>query len=318
MPVIRILLLIIVTGLGLGFSASASADSNCWNGGGTTFSFGTVTAGQAASTSGQIPFTCSNYNSVPEYVRACLYLQDTAPLAMNPNGVSGYPLYFNLYPGGDSGVALGANSAVFAQQDFLLAAGQTTEQDFTLIGRIVAGQSKLAALDYYNYSIWSVIKYVYATSSNQLPSCAAMPATNTRTVQLSANSVVKNGCMINDVSDLNFGQQSPATSSSLSGTSTSTVTVTCPVNTAFSIGLGNGLHSQQSTRYLCNTEDNQCVSYQLYQDAAHSKVWNDTNTQTVLSATGASQSLSVYGVVPTQRWPTPGHYSDIVTVTLNY
>ena len=318
MPIIRTMLWLILAGIGFGFSSAASAAPNCWNGGGTTFSFGTVTAGQSASTSGQVAFTCNNYDSVPEYIRTCLTLQDTAPLAMNPNGISGYPLYFNVYSSTDTSDALSANSTVYAQEDFVVPVGGSVEKDFTLVSKIVSWQTKLTASDYYNYGFWTVIKYSYASSSSQLPSCASMASTNTRTVQLGANAVVKNGCQINNVSDLNFGELSPAASSALSTTSTSTVTVTCPVNTAFSVGLGSGLHSQQSTRYLCNSSDNQCVSYQLYQDAAHSKAWDDTNTQTVSSATGSSQSMTVYGVVPSQSWPTPGDYSDTVTVTLNY
>ncbi len=318
MPVIRILLLIIVAGIGLSFSGAAAAAPTCWNGSGTTFSFGTVTAGQSASTSGQVVFTCNNYDTSTEYIRACLFLQDNSPLQMNPNGVSGYPLYFNVYPLTDPDLALGANSGGYAQLDYQLASGQVLEQYFSLQAKIAAGQNKLTAMDYYNYGFWSNIKYSYATSASQLPSCATMAKSSMLQVQLAANSVVKNGCAIDDVSDLDFGQQSPAVSSSLSGTSTSRITVTCPVNTPFSVGLGMGLHSQQSNRYLCNSADNQCVSYQLYQDAAHSVVWNETNTETVRSATGSSQSLTVYGVVPSQSWPTPGDYADTVTVTLNY
>lgn len=318
MPIIRVILLIITAGVMWGFSCDASADSNCWNSNNASFSFGTVTAGQTATTSSQLPFTCNNSTTAPLYVRACLNMVDKAPFAMNPNGVSGYPLYFNIYVGTDGVTPLSSDSSYYGQLDYVIAAGGSSEQEFRLIGRLVAGQNHLVAMDYYNYNFASNIKFSSASSSAQLPSCAAMPSTNTRQVNSMASATVKNGCTLDQVSDLNFGQQSPSTSTSLSGTSSSTITVTCPVNTTFSIGLGSGLHSQQSTRYLCNSNDNQCVSYQLYQDAGHSKVWDDTNTQTVLSATGTSQSLTVYGVVPSQNWPTPGNYSDIVTVTLNY
>mgnify|MGYP004707133799 CR=1 FL=1 len=318
MSLVRVILLIVAATVGFCFSGSASAAPACWNGSGTTFSFGTVTAGQAATTSGQVVFTCNNYDTKTEYIRACLFLQDNAPLQMNPNGVSGYPLYFNVYPSTDPSNTLGANSGGYAEIDYQLATGQTLEQYFSLMAQVVSGQSKLTALDYYNYGFWSNIKYSYVSSASQLSSCASMAQTSMVQVQLAANSVVKNGCTINDVSDLDFGQQSPAVSSSLSATSSSTVTVTCPVNTAFSVGLGTGLHNQQSVRYMCNSTDNQCVAYQLYQDAAHSTVWNSTNTESVRSATGSSQSLTVYGVVPAQIWPTPGDYSDTVTVTLNY
>lgn len=318
MPVIRVILLIIVAGIGFSFSSGASAEPYCWTNGGTNFAFGTVTAGQSASTSAQVPLSCQNYTSAPTYIRACLTLQDNAPLSMHLNPDNGYLLYFNLYPTTDPDSPLSASSTVYAQQDLVLASEQQSGLNIPLIAKIIAGQSKLSAGDYYNYTFTTITKYSYASSASQLPSCASMPATNVYQASSGASAVIKNGCQINNVSDLNFGEQSPAASSTLSTASTSTITVTCPVNTSFSVGLGSGLHSQQSTRYLCNSSDNQCVSYKLYQDAAHSKVWDNTNTQTFSSATGSSQSMTVYGVVPSQSWPTPGNYSDTVTVTLNY
>ena len=157
MPVIRVILLILIAGGGFSFSLLASAAPNCWNGGGTTFSFGTVTAGQSASTSGQVAFTCNNYETVPQYFRACLTLQDNAPLAMNPNGVSGYPLYFNVYSSTDTSDALSANSTVYAEEDFVVPVGEAVEKDFTLISKIISGQTKLTASDYYKYGIWTEI-----------------------------------------------------------------------------------------------------------------------------------------------------------------
>lgn len=320
MPVTRIFIFLLVLSGGLFFSASASADPHCWTGDEAGYNFGTVTPGQAVSSTAQIGITCNSYDPSTDYIRLCLnFIDENAPVAMNPNGISGYPLYFNVYPSDSPQTALSANSSVFAQFDMAVPSGQSASGSFILTGRILAGQTKLTAMEYYKYNFFAYYKYAFASSRNQLPSCAAMPNTYSQNrISVSATASVKQGCTLDQVSDLDFGQHSPALSPQLSATAISTLSVTCPVNTSFSVALGNGLHSQQSVRQLCNTADNQCVSYQLYQDAAHSVVWNDTNTQTVRSATGNSQNLVVYGVLPAQNWPTAGNYTDTVTVTLRY
>lgn len=328
MSVIRFMLVAVITLAGWGYSATAFADTGCsyWKAG-SSYNFGTVTSGQSASTTSSITLGCNNYTSGTKYFRLCLNLSTSnAPLVMNPNGVSGYPLYFNIYPSDNPETALSANSATYSQLDLVVpgwgnsGAGSETSV-VTLIGRVLSGQTKLVAYDYYNYNFGGYrVKYTYASSAAQLPSCAAMPATQSFTITdgAMANATVKNGCAIAQVSNMNFGELSPVNSAQLTGTATSAVTISCPVNTTFSVALGNGLHSQQSIRNMCDSSGSNCIPYQLYQDAAHTQLWNSTNIETVNIGNDTTRSLTVYGLVPNQDWPPAGSYTDTVIVNLSY
>jgi spore coat protein U-like protein len=63
------------------------------------------------------------------------------------------------------------------------------------------------------------------------------------------------------------------------------------------------------------------VSYQLFVDSAHTTAWGDGTAGTSMSTgtgTGNQQALSVYGVVPAQKTPAPGSYSDTITATISF
>lgn len=330
MSVIRFLLFAMLTLAGWSYSATVYAEPSCsgWNDG-SGVNFGTVTPGQSASTTSRFTVDCVNSNNDTSayYVRTCSTLSTaTAPLQMNANGVSGYPLYFNFYPSDNSDTPLSANSPVYAQLDLFVPgavnySGGTVTGIVTLIGRILSGQTKLMPYDYYQYnSVSYTTKYAFATSAAQLPSCSAIPATHTFSLGYNGiiSASVKNGCAIAQVENMNFGQLSPVNSPRLTGSATSSVTVSCPVNTTFSVALGDGLHNQQSVRNMCNSSNSDCIPYQLYQDAAHTQQWNTTNTQTVNIGNDTTKTLTVYGFVPSQDWPSAGDYSDTVTVTLSY
>jgi spore coat protein U-like protein len=61
------------------------------------------------------------------------------------------------------------------------------------------------------------------------------------------------------------------------------------------------------------------LTYELYTDAAHSTVWNMTNTVGGTAATSAAFSLTVYGQLPAgQTNVVAASYSDAVAVTVNF
>jgi spore coat protein U-like protein len=70
----------------------------------------------------------------------------------------------------------------------------------------------------------------------------------------------------------------------------------------------------------------QLLSYELYQDSAHTTPWWDTVNKDGQAGTGTghAQSLTVYGLIfdngnaLQNTGVTPGTYTDIVTVTLTY
>lgn len=320
MSVSRILMGIFLIGLGWGYSATASADT-CWASQQGIFAFGTVTAGQSASATNAFTVTCNNYTVPTEYARICINLMSNkAPLTMTPAGSSNYPLYFNVYAFSNRDQPLSVDGSQYAQLDFSIAQGGSATGTTTLVGQIIAGQTQLAATQYYNYGFNFLITYALAASSNGLPSCAAIPKSSSinGNYQSGATADIKNGCAIQQVSDMNFGQLSPVNAAQLTASSTSTITVSCPVNTTFSVALGNGLHGTQSSREMCNAQGSDCIPYQLYQDPSYSQVWNTTAVRTVNTGTDTSKTLTVYGRVPSQNWPTAGDYTDTVTVNLSY
>ncbi|HYP69685.1 MAG TPA: spore coat U domain-containing protein, partial [Variovorax sp.] len=100
--------------------------------------------------------------------------------------------------------------------------------------------------------------------------------------------------------------------------STSTITLNCPPNTAWWMGLNNGLHASGTQRRMIGPTGD-LVSYELYRDNARAQRWGSTQgTDTVSGSGGSTASVTVYGRVPAQTGVTPGTYSDTITVTLTY
>jgi|SRR5579883_268704 len=101
---------------------------------------------------------------------------------------------------------------------------------------------------------------------------------------------------------------------------TGTLTVNCTSATPYTVALDNGLHGGAGPVRAMQSGSN-TVSYQLYQDSAHSQVWGSTtgSSGNVYAGTGngTAQSLTVYGLVSSANSPA-GSYSDTVTATVTY
>lgn len=147
---------------------------------------------------------------------------------------------------------------------------------------------------------------------------AAPALTQTATTQFNVQITINAECQINSASDLNFGA-SGVIDAAVSATSA--IAVQCTNGTAYDIGLsaGQGAGATVASR-LMTGPNSETVTYSLYTDAAHSDVWGNTiGTDTLAgTGTGAAQTYTVFGQVPPQATPTPGTYTDIITVTLTY
>jgi spore coat protein U-like protein len=97
--------------------------------------------------------------------------------------------------------------------------------------------------------------------------------------------------------------------------------VQCTNTTPFNIGLDAGANGgTTTTRLMKGGPTNETIQYQLFSDTNHGVNWGNTiGSDTVASAgNGSSQTFTVYGRVPPQTTPTPGSYSDTVTVSVTY
>lgn len=140
----------------------------------------------------------------------------------------------------------------------------------------------------------------------------AATTTTTFTVTLT----LQNDCQIT-ANALNFGS-----SGVIAGNidQTTTLTVTCSNGATYDVGLnaGSAPGSTIPNRLLAGS-GTPTVAFQLYRDSGHSLIWGETAGTTVGgTGTGAAQTLTVYGRVPSQTTPAAGTYSSTVTATVTF
>ncbi len=100
-----------------------------------------------------------------------------------------------------------------------------------------------------------------------------------------------------------------------------TLNVQCTHTTPYNIGLDGGANGgDTTTRLMKGGPSNETIQYKLFTNAGRTTNWGNTvGTDTVAgTGNGDAQPFSIYGRVPPQTTPTPGAYSDTVTVTVTY
>ncbi|HGS4168750.1 TPA: spore coat U domain-containing protein [Yersinia enterocolitica] len=95
------------------------------------------------------------------------------------------------------------------------------------------------------------------------------------------------------------------------------ISVQCSKNTSFTVLLSAGQSGSVNNRYLVGGANNQHVNYNLYTDAAHSHIWDNTVGISQV-ASGQPVTLPVYGLIPIQSTPSVGIYTDTIQVTVNW
>lgn len=143
---------------------------------------------------------------------------------------------------------------------------------------------------------------------------------------LSFTIIIPEACQITSISDIDFGQINDIGKTSKDYTANGAVVTTCNSGTPYTIYLSNGNNRIASgNRQMANS--NNYLPYQLYQDAAYSKVWDETGgTNTIngsggksLIGTGGNQTTTIYGrIAKNTILPPPNNYTDTVIVTTTY
>jgi spore coat protein U-like protein len=156
-----------------------------------------------------------------------------------------------------------------------------------------------------------------------LAAVAAGPSaatTATGSFQVTAN--VVSACAVS-ASVLNFGSSIDPLSAGTPLDGSSTISVQCTNTTPYAVALNAGGNAGGASNFTARAMRNgsNSMGYQLYIDSARSTVWGDgTASSSTVSGTGSgsTQSLSLYGRVPSLAGAVPGLYSDTVTVTITY
>jgi len=106
-----------------------------------------------------------------------------------------------------------------------------------------------------------------------------------------------------------------------------TITMTCGANSGngyYDVVLSAGGSGNYQARQMKSGSNS--LSYNLYSDSAHTKVWQPDNCGgncgvmgfSNTSVNGGTMTFTVYGEIPAQPKAIPGTYGDSITVTLTY
>src|SRR5262245_23046974 len=144
----------------------------------------------------------------------------------------------------------------------------------------------------------------------------AHAATATSTFQVKITITAQ--CLAATTNDLDFGSTGFLSSNV---DAQSSISVQCTNTTPYDVGFDQGVNGASVTaRKLKGGPTNELISYAIYRDSSRSLNWGNTVGTDTVSATGngSAQTIQVYGRVPPQSTPTPGNYTDTITVTVTY
>jgi spore coat protein U-like protein len=168
-----------------------------------------------------------------------------------------------------------------------------------------------------NCKYWPVVRTIGCVAAITGLFAATVTLASGTTTAVPSQGTLAPTCTIDSASTLDFGNQGVLAANV---DQISTIEVTCTSTTPYNIGLDAGAGSGATVATRKMTSGSAAVSYSLYSDSDHTTIWGATVGTDVVAATGngASQSYTVYGLVPPQATPAPGIYTDTITVTVTY
>ena len=162
----------------------------------------------------------------------------------------------------------------------------------------------------------AALSVMAALSMGSLGLWSASAAASIATSSFQVTATVLKACTV-VASPLAFGNYSGTVV-----TANTTIGVTCTNTTPYNVGLDAGISSGATvtTRAMTLAGGTATLLYGLYQDSALSKNWGNTvGTDTQIgTGNGRLQTLTVYGQIPANQFPTPGAYADTITATVTY
>lgn len=133
---------------------------------------------------------------------------------------------------------------------------------------------------------------------------------------LNASATIVAACTVEVKNHVNFGEYSPAqTSTAIGG-----LAVNCSETVPYYVTLSTGLNPTSSTtarRMSSGVSGGALLDYQLFRDSAMNTNWGSTRADALTSTgTGSAQDLAVYGKLASGQTSRPASYSDTVLVTV--
>jgi spore coat protein U-like protein len=149
---------------------------------------------------------------------------------------------------------------------------------------------------------------------------ASLPAiAGTVTSNVAVSATVNTNCSMG-VASVPFGVYDPlVVNASTIAQATGTISISCTKGTTATITLDNGQnasHASGTTRAMISGAN--YLSYELYTSAAHSTVWNATNSVLYTSTGTGAGTVNVYGTIPAGQNANTGSYADTVIATASF
>jgi spore coat protein U-like protein len=134
-----------------------------------------------------------------------------------------------------------------------------------------------------------------------------------QTVTMAVGASVPTVCAVVTTTALGFGVYS-----GVQATAQGTITLNCTAGGSVTVALNNGAQPNAGQNVMIGTANAaHTLNYSLYQDGGYSTAWIPANPE-VVTGTGASQVLQVYGKMLSGQSLTPDTYNDTVTVSVTY
>jgi spore coat protein U-like protein len=140
---------------------------------------------------------------------------------------------------------------------------------------------------------------------------------------MSVSATVRHACSI-DTTPMAFGTyDGVVTNASSALNATATVISSCTSGATALItmnaGASAGSGSDETPIRQMTSKANDYLVYQLYSDVSRKTIWgNSAPTGVSFTGTGAPQTLTVYGSIPSAQMVPEGDYSDQINVTISY
>ena len=144
---------------------------------------------------------------------------------------------------------------------------------------------------------------------------------DTGTSIMNVSATVRHSCSI-DTTPMAFGTyDGVVANASTTLNATATIISTCTSGAAAQITMNAGAYEGSGSTDVpvrrMNAGTGEYLVYQLYSDVSRKTIWGNSDpTGVSFTGTGASQTLTVYGSIPSAQIVPEGEYSDQIIVTI--
>ena len=143
----------------------------------------------------------------------------------------------------------------------------------------------------------------------------AQAATATTTIAVTA--AVLTSCTVS-ATPLAFGDYNPATGGAIDAANA--MVVACTTGTPYTVGLNAGVGTGATVAIRKMSNGIAFLNYSIYSDAARTIIWGSTVGVDTLARTAGilSATIPVYGRVFAGQNVSPGSYTDLINVSVDY